>query len=150
MKIVSFEMDGEICISPVRDRWYAVSSPVVISLHTKDYGVIRFHVKHGFLFDGRSGGMLADLFVPNLGTQKELASWLVHDINGYDTCYSFKLTNEILRQMLVISGRSKFKSWLVKKAVSLSRTWFGEPNPTDREYINIYPEYSFYIRHDDK
>ena len=140
IKLKSVARSAEIDIVPVRDRWYRLADCVEIEVKCLVDGVSRtiaYSFGEGFLFDGRSGGPLADLFVPNLGTQEEVACWLVHDANGYDVLLDFENTNELLQQMLRLSGHSKCKSWLVKLAVSISRSWFGEPIPGDREFPNV-------------
>ena len=134
MKIESFKLSGPIKIEPIKDRWYRISESVEIEIK-HDTGVWRFMVCRGFNFDGRSGGPLADLFVPNLGKQREVACWLIHDILGHGTMMTFDVTNEILRQMLILAGRSRFKAWMVKKAVGLSDSWFGIETKEEKQNI---------------
>lgn len=170
MKILEFRVSGWIDIRPIRDRWYRLVSPVNIFIHVAGLGWVVYRFKAGFLFDGRSGGPLADFIVPNLGTQEELACWLIHDANGYDLLLSFYRTNEMLRQMLLLAWGPENKpehpdgffvrtvpsqkkgdlarAWAVYRAVSLSRSWFGEPKAGDREYHNVKPgEKLFTVRH---
>lgn len=120
MKIKSFERLRPLSIMPEADRWYRVAEGNEITLHT-DEGVLRYTVYAGFKFDGRSGGKVVDWLISNLGSQDLATCWLVHDIGFYPNTVSFELANEILYQMLRLSGVSKLKAWAVFKAVS----WFG-------------------------
>ena len=147
MKIITFNTSNDIIIEPLEDRWYELKHDVIVNIFLREEGKLVYTAKAGFRFDGRSGGPLADFVVPNLGTQKEVACWLCHDIGAYDLYLSFSEINDLLAQMLVQSGVSLFKSWLVKKAVSLSDSWFGQPAPTDREYRNMN---FISVRHMDK
>jgi len=116
---------GDIQIMPIVDRWYLVSEPVGVEIRT-DEGVLRVVVDEGFRFDGRSGGKLVDWLIPNLGTQAETCCWLVHDVLAHDYDVSYETTNDLLRQMLrSIGGYGRARAWMVWRAVSLSRAWFG-------------------------
>lgn len=137
MKIISFHASGPIEITPIEDRWYSLAKPVTIFVQTDGEGYIVYKFRKGFLFDGRSGGPLVDFWLPNLGNQRQLACWLVHDANGYATHLSFEDTNELLRQMLRLAGVCRVKASAAKLAVSLTESWFGFPEKKDREYANI-------------
>jgi hypothetical protein len=150
VKVFRFQC-GKIILMPLRDRWYQVTQDTWVKVWT-DIGVMTINVKAGFKFDGRSGGWFADLWAPNLGTQRSIACWLVHDVLGHDFDISFRTTNDILEQMrLIVRIEEKpkeygsFRSWLYKKkstfmawgtkiAVSVDRSWFG--NNTAEELIN--------------
>jgi hypothetical protein len=134
MEIKSFK-STEISLVPIKDRWYSVNNDVHISIQT-DVGVIKVHINSGFIFDGRSGGKLIDFIVPNLGTQREIACWLVHDCFAHDIGFSFELTNDILYGMLRCCDYSWFRAGYVHTAVSLSDSWFGT-TPTEQELKNI-------------
>lgn len=136
MKIKSFKL-SEISLVPIKDRWYSIDKDVVVTIQT-DCGVITVYVNSGFIFDGRSGSKLIDFIVPNLGSQKEIACWLVHDAFGHDIGISFEMTNDILYGMLRCCGYGWFRSGYVYKGVSFSDSWFGQPNgATKQELKNI-------------
>ena len=147
IKCIGVSTTADIIIEPIADRWYNIMQDVTINVFLQGEGKLVYDIKKGFLFDGRSGGPLCDFIAPNLGTQKQVACWLIHDLNGYDQYLCFADTNELLRQMLINCGTSSWTSWLVKRAVSLSDSWFGEPKPSDREYPNLK---FFTVRHYDK
>lgn len=135
---------GPVSIIPIDDRWYEIPNSVEIFIELEGEGMVIIRLERGFRFDGRSGGPLADFIVPNLGNQRLLACWLVHDVMGYGVLFGFEDTNEILRQMLILAGESRWKARLVGSAVGLSRSWYGEPLPGDREYANLS---KIHIRH---
>lgn len=137
MKLDHFTVDKQITLIPLDDRWYSLPYDIHINLFIKGEGRIEYIAKKGFKFDGRSGGALVDFIVPNLGNQNEVACWLTHDIGAYALYLSCDEINELLSQMLIQSGISKFKAWLVKKAVGINTSWYGTPKPTDKEYSNL-------------
>lgn len=54
----------------------------------------------------------------------------MHDLNGYGLDLSFEDTNLLLYVMLRDLARYNYgKAKLVQLAVSISRSWYGEPNP---------------------
>lgn len=133
MKIKSFTA-SKISLVPIKDRWYSLAKDVIVRIYT-DCGVITVKVKAGFVFDGRSGGKLIDFIVPNLGSQREIACWLVHDVFGHDLGISFEMTNDILRGMLRCCCYSWFKAGYVYAGVSFSDSWFGQPNGANAQEI---------------
>lgn len=138
MKIGKVLKTRPVCIVPNRkaSRWYRLGWMVVIAVQVDDYWII-YTFTDKFQFDGRSGGKIPDLFEPNIGSQKDLIDWLIHDANGYALFLNFVQTNEMLRQMRIQSNSSEFWAGAVKKSVSLSKSWFGLPKPGDREYDNL-------------
>lgn len=95
-------------------------------------GTLYFKTELGFECDMRSGPKLVDWYVPNLGTLEERITWLVHDLNGYGLDLSFEDTNLLLFAMLRDMAKYKYpKAKLVQLAVSISKSWYGEPKPGD-------------------
>lgn len=93
-------------------------------------GNLHFRSECGFECDMRSGPKIVDWYVPNLGTLAERLCWFVHDLNGYGLDLSFEDTNLLLYVMLRDLARYNYgKAKLVQLAVSISRSWYGEPNP---------------------
>jgi hypothetical protein len=91
----------------------------------------------GFVFDGRSGPRIVDWYAPNLGNLYEILCWFVHDCNGYGLDLSFKDTNILLYAMLRdLADYRPTKCSVIQLAVSLSDSWYGEPEPCDWCYAN--------------
>ena len=91
----------------------------------------------GFVFDGRSGPKIVDWYVPNLGNLYEKMCWLTHDANGYEKDFGFKDTNILLYVMLRdLAEYRTTKANMVQLAVSMSKSWYGEPKPDDWCYAN--------------
>jgi hypothetical protein len=128
----------------VPGRWYRMRRANTIWVVT-NRGSLRYHYREGFYFDGRSGGPLVDIVLPNLGTEDEIICWLLHDLNAYGTFLGFSDTNEMLRQMLRKIGKCRAKASLAHWTVSRSSSWYGEPKHGEREYINVFPEQLFQV-----
>lgn len=126
------------------NRWYRIKRDNTIWVVT-NRGTIRYFVKEGFYFDGRSGGPLIDWILPNLGSENEILCWLIHDINAYATYLSFEDTNEMLRQMLRLSGKGRLRASLAHWTVSQSSAWYGDPKHGEREWVNVFPEQMFRV-----
>lgn len=137
MLIKSANIKSHIFIEPVGARWYRIPHSWTLEILT-DCGAIRIHVKPGFLFDGRSGGPLADFVAPNLGTQEEAKAWLAHDLNGHDLCLDFRDANKVLFLMLRENcNYGYFRALTIRTAVSASSEWFGLPEYDDPSYPNL-------------
>lgn len=118
-------------------RLYILHKPVEYEVRF-DSGILHVRTEAGFEFDGRSGPAIIDWFAPNLGSIYEKVAWHMHDALGYAQSLSFANTNYALKYFLRdIVGYSKFKSELIRKAVSLSSDWYGVPMPNDRWFVNV-------------
>jgi len=115
---------------------------LVVTLHTSR-GTYRYFIKRGFRFDSRSGGFGIDWILPHLGSDKDIITWLIHDINAYASFFDFETTNEIMRQLIVLAGHAQWRADAGYRGVSLSRSWFGWPKAGEREYCNVHPEVLF-------
>lgn len=147
MEILDIQFSRDIEIIPVYDRWYRIPFDFYIDIYLRDEGVVRIIVKKDFEFDGRSGGIFADLVAPNLGSQNEVKAWLLHDLCGYDIYFSFNQTNRMLYNNL--RKNCKYGYWRAHAiwfAVSATSSWFGKPKPSDREYVNSD---KILVRHND-
>lgn len=103
-----------------------------------DDGTLRVETAPHFLFDGRSGPPIIDWYVPNLGSLEERALWWMHDCLGYGESLDFWHTNRALR--LGLRDQANYrpsKAWAIERAVSLSKSWYGTPDPSDWCYNNI-------------
>ena len=118
------------------ERVYPLYGYVVFKILTNQ-GTLRVKLVEPFTFDGRSGPKIVDWYAPNLGTLEEKLCWLTHDANGYGLDLSFKDTNILLYAMLRdLAGYRPTKAAVIQLAVSLSKSWYGEPSPDDWCYAN--------------
>lgn len=125
----------ELC--KVANRRYRLKSPIDLEIIT-DVGTLYSHYDAGFEFDGRSGPKIVDWYAPNLGTIFERIGWLTHDGCGYATCLDFKSTNRLLRVWLRDEACYRpCKAKIIETAVSLSKSWYGVPDPNDTWYCNL-------------
>lgn len=117
-------------------RKYPLDEGTRFSIFTNQ-GTLHVQTAPGFVFDGRSGPKIVDWYVPNLGNFYEKLCWLTHDANGYGKDLSFKDTNILLYVMLRdLAEYRTAKANMVQLAVSLSKSWYGEPKPDDWCYAN--------------
>ena len=123
-------INGREALEKIRQnkkRRYKLDSLVELYVFT-NMGVLNVITEEGFEFDGRSGPKIVDWYAPNLGTLEERLCWFVHDCNGYALDLSFKDTNTLLFAMLRdLCGYRKTKASLIRYAVGLSDSWYGEP-----------------------
>lgn len=118
-------------------RRYDLRGVVAADFHF-DTGVLRVKTAPRFLFDGRSGPRIIDWYVPNLGSLEERAFWWMHDCLGYGQSLDFWHTNRALRLGLRDQvGYRPSKAWMVERAVSISKSWYGTPDPDDWCACNI-------------
>jgi hypothetical protein len=138
MKIHKVVFDPQpVSLTPLADRRYGLDCRQLFRIVT-DSGTHLIEVEREFQFDGRSGGVPVDLVVPNLGTQAECKSWLLHDALAYDIGLSFEETNAVLYWCLrYLCGYGWLRTKVVYWAVSASDFWFGEPEHGDWEYVNL-------------
>ena len=114
-----------------KSRLYVLGSVVELHVFT-DSGTLLARTEPGFKFDGRSGPAIIDWYVPNLGTFEERAAWWLHDCLGYGQSLSFSDTNLFLKLWLRdMCAYSKFKAETIRRAVSLSKSWYGYPYSAD-------------------
>lgn len=117
-------------------RLYFLHKPVEYEVRF-DSGILHVRTEAGFEFDGRSGPAIIDWFAPNLGSLMEKLAWHMHDSLAYAQSLGFKDTNYALKFVLRdLAGYSKFKSEVIRRAVSLSKDWYGFPVPQDRWFVN--------------
>lgn len=120
-----------------KKRRYCLGHVVVYDVLFDD-GTLRVQTDPGFVFDGRSGPACIDWYAPNLGSLDERIAWHMHDCLGYGGSLGFKDTNRALRFVLRDqAGYRASKAWMIERAVSLSRSWYGRPSPSDWCYSNI-------------
>jgi hypothetical protein len=114
-----------ICVIPLGNRLYRLAHDLVISFKT-DEGTFCFTFKPGFVTNFRSGGILIDRFIDQIGDLWQQAAYLCHDA-AYTPCaalkmehpISRKLADQLLRAVLVKCGMGKFKASLVYNSVRL-------------------------------
>lgn len=148
MKINNIVFSRDISITPVADRWYRVNGAFSVDFYLDGEGVVRINVDDGFMFDGRSGPKLVDYYTPNLGTQDELKTFLIHDLLSYDIYFSFEQNNNIFYNNLrTRCGYGWTKAKIIWACVSISDSYFGRPAPDSREYPNLD---KIHVRHCDR
>lgn len=131
LRVLGFELvSGRECLEKIEQndkRRYPLDDEVNLMIVTNQ-GTLNVVTSEGFIFDGRSGPKLVDWYVPNLGTIEERICWFVHDCNGYGLDLSFEDTNVLLFAMLRdLAHYRASKANIIQLAVSLSRSWYGEP-----------------------
>lgn len=138
IKIIAYPIN----LLAISDRKFKLQSPVVIDYHTSE-GVLRFIAEKGFETDGRSGGPIVDLLMPNIGQAGYRNAWLAHDI-GYcltdEKGISFELANDLFRQALKLpkrfggAGLSSIRAWMAWKGVEsyFGKKAFETKDKTDR------------------
>ena len=140
LKVLGYEFlagkDTVASLRTNRKRRYTLDSIVDVMVFT-NVGILHIITEEGFEFDGRSGPKIVDWYAPNLGTLEEKLCWLAHDCNGYGLGLSFNDTNTLLFAMLRdLCGYRKTKASLIRYAVGLSDSWYGEPKPSEWCYCN--------------
>lgn len=115
-----------LCITPMGDRYYKICNDYEIIVRTSS-NEYRYNICNGFVTNFRSGGLLVDSFVDQIGDSLPVQlSWLCHDA-GYTPCASLgnkhplgrKEADELLRAMLRFAGMSSFKASCVYNSVRL-------------------------------
>lgn len=120
-----------------KQRLYILHRPVEYQI-SFDTGTLHVRTEKGFEFDARSGPILLDWYVPNLGTLEERMAWHMHDCLAYAQSLNFSDTNYALKFVLRdLAAYTNFKSEVVRRAVSIQKSWYGMPDPKDRWYVNV-------------
>lgn len=130
MKIKSVIVNGRrenfsLEVIPMGERLYKLSKPLYVRIYT-DEGVFTFAFDFGFITNFRSGGVLVDFFLDQIGTTLVQLAYLLHDA-CYTPCFmlagehpvSKKLADELLKAMLIYAGMSSWKASLVHTSVKL-------------------------------
>ncbi|WP_405326056.1 hypothetical protein [Fibrobacter sp.] len=141
LKVIGYDfVAGRSCLESVMendDRRYPLNDEINLMIYTNQ-GTLTVVTSPGFIFDGRSGPKIVDWYAPNLGTLEERICWFAHDGNGYGLDLSFEDTNILLFAMLRDLARyRKSKAEVIQLAVSLSRSWYGEPKEGDWCRANV-------------
>lgn len=126
MKILDINIDTlALAVTPVGDRYSRLFHDTVIEVTTEE-GVYIFTFKSGFMTNFRSGGVLVDFFIDQIGDEKKALWYLVHDAI-YTPCAALgmehplarKTGDELLKAGLIFSGMSEFKAGLVYRSVRM-------------------------------
>lgn len=112
-----------LAVTPIGDRYYRLAQDTTITVETSD-GKLVFAVKRGFVSNFRSGGILVDTFIDQIGDQNTSLVYLIHDL-CYTPCSSCNgkhpitryLADEFLRGGLEWAGMGKIKRNVVYYAV---------------------------------
>lgn len=117
----------EIPVVPLGNRYYKTSDKYSrIEIYTKKDGIFVFEFFDGFITNYRSGGLVVDRFVDQIGNSDQQRSYLPHDA-AYTPCkacngehpISKELADDLLRGCLIYSGMSKVKANVVYWSVKL-------------------------------
>jgi hypothetical protein len=140
LQVLGFEFfEGRDIIEDLEEnerRRYPLRGRIQLAIYTNQ-GTLHVTTGVGFEFDGRSGPKIVDFYAPNLGSLEEKLCWFVHDCNGYGQDLSFADTNVLLYAMLRdLAEYRTTKASMVQLAVSLSKSWYGEPKKDDWCYAN--------------
>lgn len=126
MKILDINIDTlALAVTPVGDRYSRLFHDTVIEVTTEE-GVYIFTFKLGFMTNFRSGGVLVDFFIDQIGDEKKALWYLVHDAI-YTPCAALgmehplarKTGDALLKSGLIFSGMSEFKAGLVYRSVRM-------------------------------
>lgn len=135
MKVLSITR-SPISITPIRERWYKLTSDTRCLIST-DIGCLYYYVHKGFKWDSRSGGILADLIAANIGNQAEMWAYLVHDCNFYGLGLSFETTNNLLKQQLITDAKyGRLRASFIKWCVDVPPVRASFEQNTDEEELN--------------
>ena len=112
-------------VTPIGNRLYRVAEDVTIRVSTSD-GVWVFRFFKGFVTNFRSGGVLVDSFIDQVGDEKKSLVYIVHDAI-YTPCLALDfehpvsrlLGDQFLRAGLRWAGMGSFKASCVYNSVRL-------------------------------
>lgn len=142
-KIESTDIDLKI----LGDRDYVSLAPVDMKIRFKHDPTLHLVVDTEFFSDGRSGGPLVDLLLPNVGHQLYRRCWFPHDaffclaaeclVKHQEPPISFETANDIFAQIIDLPkaqggpGFSAIRAWAAHRGVD---SWIGEKayNTVDR------------------
>lgn len=128
VKVYGISTDGPaLSVTPMGNRLYRIAKDTRVTVRTDD-GVFDFYFKKGFVTNFRSGGVLVDGFVDQVGDERKSLCYLVHDAI-YTPCESLgghhpvsrEMGDELLRDALKWAGMPSWKASLVYRSVK----WFG-------------------------
>lgn len=120
MNVVSITMDKScLSVEPLGNRYYRLAQDTIITVATTE-GKLVFSVKTGFVSNFRSGGVLVDTFIDQIGDQNTSLVYLIHDL-CYTPCESCngnhpvtrEFADEFLRGGLEWAGMGKIKRNIV-------------------------------------
>lgn len=112
------------------NRYYCLAQKtkieITIKLSVGSLRILTYNFEPNFITNFRSGGILVDGFIDQLGTELEQICWLIHDSN-YTICSFLNdkhpLTkndaDNLLYNMLLFAGLNKFKDKIIFESVQL-------------------------------
>lgn len=129
MKVCSITTSpAQLKVTPIGNRLYKVAEDVTIRVSTSE-GVWVFRFFKGFVTNFRSGGVLVDSFIDQIGDEEKSLVYLVHDAIytpclalGFEHPVSRKLGDQFLRAGLRWAGMGSFKASCVYNSVRLFGT----------------------------
>lgn len=133
MKVYAITLDKPcLAVTPIGNRYYKLSQDTTITVEASE-GRLVFTVKQGFISNFRSGGILVDTFIDQIGDQNTSLVYLIHDL-CYTPCSSCngkhpttrELADEILRGGLEWAGMGKIKRNMAYYSVRAFGKWAYE------------------------
>lgn len=126
MKVYSItSLPAPLKVTPIGNRLYRVAEDVTVRVGTSE-GAWVFRFFKGFVTNFRSGGMLVDGFIDQVGDEMKGLVYLVHDAIytpclalGLEHPMSRLLGDQFLRAGLRWSGMGSFKAACVYNSVRL-------------------------------
>lgn len=125
--------DVAIAVNPLGDRKYALAKDLLIQIEA-NVGLLEMFVKAGAVSNFRSGGVLVDCFIDQIGDSTDIqALYIFHDFcytpmaaRGMQHPVSRKFADQILRAGLIYAKMPKWKANAVYYSVRTFGHWAYE------------------------
>ena len=119
MKLLKIENSPIVVEKLEKDLW-KVNEAIVIRLFIKEAGIIRLHIKPGFVSNFRSGSRFLNASIPKIDDFAVV--WLYHDFGYNYHGLSRETWDDLMYQGLKLKGLSTWKAWIAYRGVR----WGGE------------------------
>lgn len=86
-----------IAVTPIGNRLYKLAEDTRIKVYT-DIGVFAVAIAKGFVTNFRSGGLLVDIIIDQIGDEKKAVIYLLHDL-FYTPCAALSLNHPLSREL---------------------------------------------------
>lgn len=146
MKVYSIASSpAPLKVTPIGNRLYRVAEDVTIRV-CLDEGMWVFRFFKGFVTNFRSGGVLVDGFIDQIGDEKKSLVYLVHDAI-YTPCLALDfehpvsrlLGDQFLRAGLRLAGMGSFKASCVYNSVRLfGASAYDEDDPLTETNARLF------------
>lgn len=145
MEVDRILMDGPLSVVALGNRLYRLSEDRRLTVVT-DIGRMVFTAHRGFVSNYRSGGILVDAIVDQVGSESMAPVYWVHDM-CYTPCASLgmahplsrRLSDGILRSGLLMAGMPPWKASLVYRSVRIfGRRAYDEDDFLTRDNSRLF------------